>query len=66
MGFGALIHVHVDEIQPRGAPMAEESRFDMFNPKRLTEQRIVVEINPAHAEVVGGAPIGISLARFFG
>ena len=39
--------------------MAEEPRLDVILCEGLLEQRIVVEINLADREVVGGAPVGI-------
>ena len=61
------IHLDVDEIQTgRGAPVAEQARFDVFKSERLTEQRIFEQINLADRKIVGGAPIRVHLAEFIG
>ena len=60
MHFDEAVQVDVDEVQSgRGTPVAEEARFDVFEFERLFEERIVVEIDLADGEVVGGAPVGV-------
>jgi hypothetical protein len=60
------VQVHVDKIQARrGAPVSQQARLDVFQLQGLFQQRIVVEINLAHRQIVGGAPVGIHLAEHF-
>ena len=61
------IAVHVDEIEPgRGAPVSQQPRLDVLQAQRLGQQRIVVEINLADRQVVGGAPVRIDFTEFAG
>jgi hypothetical protein len=54
------VQVDIDEIQTRrGSPMTQESRLDVVFSERLLEQRIVVEIDLADREVIGGSPVRI-------
>ena len=58
------VEVDVDEVQARGrAPVAEEAGLDVPAVERLLEERIVVEIDLADGEVVGGPPIGVHPAE---
>ena len=60
------VEVDVDEVQPRrGAPVAEQARLDVLLGERPAQQRIVVEIDLADGEVVGGAPPRIDQAALF-
>ena len=38
----------------------------MLGPQRLFEKRVVVKINLADRKVVGGAPVRVNAAEFFG
>ena len=39
--------------------MPEQARLDVRDAQRLPEQRVILQIDLAHAEVVGGAPVGV-------
>src|SRR5215471_10891487 len=55
------IQVNVDKIQARRcSPMAEKPRLDVVLCERFLEQRIVIEIDLADGEIVGGPPIRIN------
>ena len=43
--------------------MPYHQRFDVGQFQRLLQQRIVVEIDLADRQIVGGAPVGIDLAK---
>src|SRR3989344_4122730 len=53
------VEMYIDEIQTwRSAQMAQQPWFHMFQLQGLFEQRIIVQINLADRQVVGGSPIG--------
>src|SRR6516162_3520978 len=55
------VEVNVDEIQARRcSPMAEKPGLDVVLCERLFEQRIVIQIDLADREVVGGPPVRIN------
>ena len=59
------VEVDVDEVQTGcGAPVAQEPRLDVLLGERLLEQRVVVEIDLADRQVVGGAPVGVDQRLF--
>jgi hypothetical protein len=59
------VQVDVDEVQTgRRAPMAQEPRLDVLLGQRLLEQRVVVEIDLADRQVVGGAPVRVDQRPF--
>ena len=61
------VEMHIDEVQTRRrAPMAEQSRFDVFKFQRLTQQRIVVQVNLPDRKIICRPPIGIHHPHFFG
>jgi len=41
------------------APVAEETILDLFGAQRFAQQRIVLEIEHADAEIIAGAPVGV-------
>ena len=54
------IEVRVDEIEAgRRSPMSEQARLDVLLLERLTQQRIVEEVDLADREIVGRAPVGV-------
>src|SRR6185295_2431606 len=58
--FDHAVEVHVDEILPgRRAPVAEQSRLDVFVLQRPPEQRVIQEVNLADRQVVGGSPVSV-------
>ena len=62
--FNDAIQMHIDEILARrGAPMSHHQRFDVRLCQLFAEQRIVVQIDLAHRQVIGGPPIRIDAAE---
>ena len=60
------VAVDVDEIQAwSGAPMTQQPWLDVVQPQRLREQRVVIEVDLADGQVVGGAPVSIDLTEIF-
>ena len=60
------VQVNVDEVQTRRrSPVAEEPRLDVFLCQGLLEQRVVVEIDLADRQVVGGPPVRIHQSPLF-
>jgi hypothetical protein len=54
------VQVHVDEVLPgRRAPMADHQRLHVRERQRLAQQRVVVEVDLADGDVVGGAPVRV-------
>ena len=61
------VQVGVDEVQSgRGPPVAEEPRLDVLLGQRLLEQRVVVEVDLADRQVVGGPPVRVHECLFLG
>ena len=60
------VQVHVDEVLPgRRAPVAQQHVLHVRERQRPLQQRIVVEVDLADRQVVGGAPVGIHPAEQF-
>src|ERR1051326_6687964 len=58
------VQVDVDEVQARRrSPVSQQARLDMLQRERLFKQRIVVEVNLSHGQVVRRAPPGVHLAQ---
>ena len=58
--FDDPVEMRVNEVQARrGAPVAEQARLDVAPQQRFAQQRVVEQINLAHREVIGGAPVGV-------
>ncbi len=54
------VQMNVDEIQSRRrSPVTEESRLDVLLCEGLLEQRVVIKIDLAHRQVIGGPPVRI-------
>jgi hypothetical protein len=54
------VGVGVDEVQPgRGPPVPEQPGLDVREPQGLPKQRVVEQVDLAHGQVVGGAPVGV-------
>jgi len=54
------VQMDIDEVKPRClAPVAEQPRFDVRQFERLLEQRVVVEINLPHRQIVRCPPVGV-------
>ena len=61
------IEVDIGEAQSRtGAPMAQEANLDVFRLQRLTQQRVIAQIDHAGGQVIAGAPVGVHLAQLVG
>src|SRR5437016_1364621 len=57
----------VDEVLARGGPpMAEEARLDVRPRERLGQEGVVEQVDLAHRQVIGGAPVGIHLPKQLG
>ena len=77
-GAGDVDHVEVvrldqavqmdpEEIEPRRRPpMAEQAGLDVLEGQRFLEQRVLVEIDLSHGEIVRGAPPGVHLPEDLG
>ena len=60
------VQVRVDEVLPgRRAPVAEQHVLHVRERQRPLQQRIVVEIDLADRQIVGGAPVGVHLVEQF-
>ena len=54
------VQVHVDEVLPgRRAPVPQQHVLHVRERQRPLQQRIVVEIDLADRQIVGGAPVGV-------
>ncbi len=59
--------MHVDEVQARrGAPVPEQPRLDVLEGEWLTQQRIVIQIDLPHRQIVGCTPIRVHLTQLLG
>jgi len=60
------VQMHIDEILARRrAPVSDHQRLHVRELQRSLQQRIVVKINLADRQVVGGAPVGVHLVEQF-
>ena len=58
------VQMGVDEVQPgRRAPVAEQARFDVRQGQPFPQQRIVVQIDLTHRQIVRRAPVGVHLVE---
>jgi hypothetical protein len=58
--FDRSIHVCVQQVEPwRGAPVAQETGFDVLGQERFTQQRIVEQVDLPHRQVVRSPPIPV-------
>ncbi len=61
------VQVHVDEVLARRrAPVPDHQGLHVRQLQRLPKQRIVVEVNLADRQVVGGPPVGVHLLQQIG
>ena len=61
------VQVHIDEVLARrGAPVPDHQRLHVCELQRSLQQRIIVEINLADRQIVGGAPVGVDALKQFG
>ncbi len=67
MRFDDPVQMHIDKILARcRAPVTEHHRLDVRERQRLFEQGVVVEIDLADRQIVGGTPVGVHLVEPFG
>src|ERR1700722_6278746 len=60
------VQMHVDEVLPRRrAPVSYHKRLDVRKLQWLSKQWVVVEINWADRQIIGGPPVGIDLTELF-
>src|SRR5882724_9727230 len=53
------VEMRVDQVEPgASSPVAQQTRLDVMGLDRLTQQRVVEQVNLADAKIVGGAPPG--------
>ena len=58
------IQMDVEEVLPRsGPPVAQQPRFDVLELQRLAQERVVIKVDLADREVIGGPPVGVHLAE---
>src|SRR5690348_16999318 len=58
------VEMNIDEIKSwSGAPMSEQTRLDMLGLQRLAKQRVVVQIDLPHGEIIRRPPIRIHSAQ---
>src|SRR5262249_32115745 len=56
-----------DEVEARGGPpVAEQPGLDVLDGDRLLEQRVLVQVDLSHGEIVGRAPPRVDLTQDFG
>src|SRR5262249_55762062 len=56
------VEVDVNEVEAgRGPPVAEQPRLDVLLGQRLLQERVVVEVDLPHREIVRRAPVGVDL-----
>jgi hypothetical protein len=61
------VEVRVEQVQARGrAEVAEQPRLDVLGPQRLSEKRVVEEVDLADREVVRGAPVRVDALQLVG
>ena len=59
------VQVGVDEIESGGgAPMPQQSRFDVVGGQRLGEQRIIQQVDLPDRQVIGGTPVLVDEGEF--
>ena len=63
--FDHASEVRIDKVQPgSGSPVTQQPGFDVFEFQRLFEERIIVEVNLSHRQVVGRTPVSIHYLQF--
>ena len=61
------VQVRVDEVLPGGrAPVSQQHVLHIRERQRPLQQRIVVKIDLADRQIVGGAPVGVDFGKQFG
>jgi hypothetical protein len=65
--FDNSIEMDVDKVLARrGSPVAQKAGLHMREVERLPEQGVVEQVNLAHRQVIGRAPVGIDPAEQLG
>ena len=61
------IEVRVHEVQPRRRPpVAEKARLDVLGAERLAEERVCLQVDLPHREIVRGAKVGVERTQVVG
>ena len=61
------VQVHIDQVQSgRGAPMPEQAPLDVLQRQRRLQQRVVLQVDLSHRQVVGSAPPGVHFVEHVG
>ena len=62
--FDRPVQMHIDEVLARRrAPVSHHQRLHVRQLQRLLQQRVVVKIDLADRQIVGGAPVGVHLPQ---
>jgi hypothetical protein len=60
-----LVHVRVKQVQPRRRPpVPEQPRFDVFGLQRLSQQRVVQQIDLPDRQVIRRSPVRVEQFQF--
>src|SRR5262245_42696301 len=60
------VEVNIYEIESGSRPpMPQQTELDVFEFKRLAQQRIGVEVNLSDGKIIRRAPVGVHFAQFF-
>ncbi len=61
------VEVDIEEVQSRRrAPMSQQPRLDMVDRQRRFEQRVILQIDLPHREIVRRSPVGVHLPEEIG
>ena len=64
--FDDAVEMNIQEVESgRGAPMAEQTRFNVLDFEGFLEQRIVEQIDLPNGKIIGRPPIGVHLVEQF-
>ena len=65
--FNDPVEMGVDKIQTRcSAPVAEQTRLDIFQSEGPAEQRVIEKIDLSDGKIIGRTPIGLDTLELFG
>ena len=54
------VQMDIEKVKPwRGAPMPKQTRINVLTLQRLSQQRVVVQINLTDLKIVDRSPIGV-------
>ena len=61
------VQVCIDEIDPRRrSPVAEQAGFDVLGAQRLAKERIAIQVDLTHGQIVRRAPPRVDGTQLFG